>query len=60
MMKHNDLLDSNKICPTAVTFHETIQTGKEWAKPVVALLPPGGGDRSRNRKEFPAGAVSGS
>ena len=41
-------------------INKTIQTGKEWAKPVVALLPPGGGDRSRNRKEFPAGAVSGS
>ena len=36
------------------------ETEKEWAKPVAALLPPGGSAGSRNRKEFPGGAVSGS
>ena len=41
-------------------INKTIQTRMEWAKPVAALLPSGGGARSRNRKEFPAGAVSGS
>ena len=41
-------------------INETIQTGKEWAKPVVALLPPDNGAGSKNRKEFHAGVVSGS
>ena len=47
-------------CDLPVKINETIQTGKEWAKPVAALLPPDGGAGSGKRKAFPMGAVSGS
>ena len=45
-------------CDLPVKINETIQTGKEWAKPVATLLPPDGGAGSGNRKEFLVGAVS--
>ena len=41
-------------------INEIIQKGKEWAKLVAALIPPGGSAGSGNRKEFPVGSVSGS
>ena len=46
-------------CDLPVKINETIQTGKEWAKPVAALLPPDGGAGCGDRKKFPLGAVSG-
>jgi len=60
-MKLNKLLNSNKICLLLQPYskiNKTFQTGKEWAKPVAALLPPDGGAGSGKRKEFPVGAVS--
>ena len=46
-------------CDLPVKINETSQTRKEWAKLEVALLPPDGGARCRDKKEFPLGAVSG-
>jgi len=51
-MKYAPLLwPSNKI-------NIVIQTGKERAKPMAALLPPDDSAGSRHRKEFPRGVVS--
>ena len=47
-------------CNLPVKINETTQTGKERAKPEVALLSPDGSAGSGNRKAFPTGAVSGS
>ena len=46
-------------CDLPVKINETSQTGKEWAKPEAALLPPDGGAGCGYRKVFPWGAVSG-
>ena len=40
-------------------INETIQTGKEFAKPVAALLPPDGSAGCGNRKKISSGAVFG-
>ena len=47
-------------CDLPAEINETLLTGKEWAKPVAALLPPDGSAGSGNRKEFPTGTVPGS
>ena len=46
-------------CDLPAKINETIQTVKEWAKPVAALLPPDSGAGCGDRKEFPLAAVSG-
>ncbi len=40
-------------CDLPMKINKTIQTGKEWAKPVAALLPPGGSTGCGDRKKFP-------
>ena len=58
--KFEILMQYAPCCNLPVKITKPSQTGKEWAKLVAALLPPGGSAGSRNRKEFPVGAVSGS